>query len=135
MSAPLNTPQLDRAPLWWGLGWALVALVIFFSLEPKPPEVPGDPGNWSGHLIAYGTLAGWFTRLLYARRSRLLALALLVSMGVVLEFLQGMTGYRTYDPLDMLANTCGVLLGLLLAPPRLPNGLPTVERWLRRVTG
>lgn len=135
MSGPTHAPQFAYPRLWWGLGWALVALVIFFSLEPKAPEVPGDPGNWSGHLLAYGTLAGWFTRLLYARRSRLIALAMLVSMGVVLEFLQGMTGYRTYDPLDMLANTCGVLLGLLLAPPRLPNGLPMLERCVRRVAG
>ena len=32
-------------------------------------------------------------------------------MGVALEFIQGWTGYRTYDPFDMLANTIGVALG------------------------
>jgi glycopeptide antibiotics resistance protein len=36
-------------------------------------------------------------------------------MGVGLEFVQGWLGYRTYDVLDMAANTLGVLLGLALA--------------------
>jgi glycopeptide antibiotics resistance protein len=40
-------------------------------------------------------------------------------MGIGLEFIQGMLGYRTYEVFDMLANTIGVLLGwaaALLAP-------------------
>ena len=34
-----------------------------------------------------------------------------IAMGVGLEFIQGMTDYRTYDVLDMAANSIGVLLG------------------------
>jgi hypothetical protein len=30
-------------------------------------------------------------------------------MGIALEFLQEMTGYRTFELLDMLANATGVL--------------------------
>ena len=30
-------------------------------------------------------------------------------MGIALEFIQEMTGYRTFDLLDMLANAAGVL--------------------------
>ena len=33
-------------------------------------------------------------------------------MGIALEFLQGMTGYRTFDVLDMAANAAGVLFVL-----------------------
>jgi glycopeptide antibiotics resistance protein len=35
------------------------------------------------------------------------------AMGISLEFLQRMTGYRHFDPLDMVANTIGVALGWL----------------------
>jgi len=38
-------------------------------------------------------------------------------MGIGLEFIQGWLVYRTYDPLDMLANTIGVAL----AGPRLSS--------------
>lgn len=119
--------------LWWGIGWALVALVVVFSLIPKPPEVPGDPGNWSGHLIAYGTLGAWFARLILRARGRLRAALMLIGMGVLMEVLQGLSGYRAFDVLDMLANSCGVILGMLAAPPRLPSGLPALERGLLRL--
>jgi VanZ family protein len=36
-------------------------------------------------------------------------------MGVGLEFIQGWLGYRSYEVLDMVANTIGVLLGLAAA--------------------
>ena len=45
------------------------------------------------------------------RSARLLYAAGFVLMGVGLEFIQGWLVYRTYDPLDMLANTIGVALG------------------------
>ena len=32
-------------------------------------------------------------------------------MGIGIEFLQRMTGYRTFDVYDMAANATGVLLG------------------------
>jgi glycopeptide antibiotics resistance protein len=32
-------------------------------------------------------------------------------MGVGLEFVQGWLAYRTFDTMDMAANTIGVLLG------------------------
>jgi VanZ family protein len=58
-------------------------------------------------------LMGWFVQL-YQSRAMLVAYALfLVALGVVLEFLQGMTG-RYFEVADMAANTLGVVFGLLL---------------------
>jgi len=37
-----------------------------------------------------------------------------VAMGIALEFLQGMTGYRSFDAMDMIANTVGVAIGWLV---------------------
>ncbi|MBK8019774.1 MAG: hypothetical protein IPK20_25850 [Betaproteobacteria bacterium] len=46
---------------------------------------------------------------------------LLVAMGIVLEFAQGLTGYRFMSLADMAANAAGVALGWFAAPPRLPD--------------
>jgi VanZ family protein len=40
---------------------------------------------------------------------------LLAALGVAVEFLQGMTGYRHFEPSDMVANANGVLLGWVWA--------------------
>jgi glycopeptide antibiotics resistance protein len=54
----------------------------------------------------------WFAQL-YAKR---LFYALgFIAMGVALEFIQGMTPYRTFEYFDMVANAAGVLLGWALA--------------------
>jgi len=105
----------------------LVATVLVLSLIPNPPQLEEDPNNWSGHLSAYGVLMAWFARLVLPARRPIAAL-LLIAMGVGVEFLQGMTGYRTFDPTDMLANSCGVMLGWLASPPRLPSGLTALDR-------
>jgi glycopeptide antibiotics resistance protein len=41
-------------------------------------------------------------------RARLVYAAGFIAMGVALEYLQRMTGYRTFDIFDMLANGAGV---------------------------
>ncbi len=128
-------PALRHADLWRAVGFVGVAGVIWLSLTPNPPDLQLDPGNWSGHGLAYAVLMGWFARVEPhggARRSIALALCLL---GVVIECLQGLTPWRTFDAHDMLANAFGVAIGWLASPPRVPNGLPTIERLLERSRG
>ena len=81
----------------------------------------------AGHFIAYGTLMLWFSQMHASTRGRLLFASAFALMGLGLEFAQGMTDYRTFDLLDAAANACGVALGWLLAPPRLPNFLAATE--------
>jgi hypothetical protein len=122
--------SLTRRRLWTGIGIALVGFVVYQSLTPAPLEIDAGSGNALGHLAAYGTLMLWHCQLHDGRRRPVLALAL-AAMGLVLEFAQGMTGYRTFDLNDELANVTGVALGWLLAPPRMPNFLIAVERLMR----
>ncbi len=66
----------------------------------------------------------WFAFLYRRRRTRVFYAAGFISMGVGLEFIQGMLGYRTYEVFDMYANTLGVLLGwaaTLAVLPRIPS--------------
>ena len=101
--------------LWLALGWSIVAAIVWLSLTPSPPELDITLGDKLGHFAAYGTLMFWFCQL-YARRATRAAYAVaFVAMGIALEFIQGATGYRSYEVFDMVANTVGVLLGWGLA--------------------
>lgn len=104
----MSRPGLIHRLLWLAIGWGLVALVVALSLVPSPPQSGFDQGDKVGHLLAYATLMGWFGQL-YPPGWRL-ALAF-VALGLVLEILQGLSGYRQASMADMLANTLGVVLG------------------------
>lgn len=125
------SPRLRAA--WLTAAWVLVAAIIYLSVTPRPPDIPFDEGDKLGHLLAYGTTMLWFAQI-YERRARWGAILGLVVLGVGLEFVQRWTGYRTFDVWDMAADAAGVLIGVALAPPRLPNLLRIAERLLHRRT-
>jgi VanZ family protein len=112
---------------WQLIGWMLVVLVVYLSLTPAPIEFPVEDGDRYEHALAYATLMFWFAHLHDGFRARVgLALAF-IAMGVGLEFAQGMTGYRSFQVPDMIANAVGVGIGWLAAPPRLPHALRLIE--------
>jgi VanZ family protein len=99
--------------IWLALGWLWVAVIFYLSLTPHPPE---PVHFWSvdklEHALAYALVMLWFCQLEYLR---VRLVVVFVAMGVGIEFLQGMTGYRYFEYADMLANSAGVLLGWWLA--------------------
>ena len=108
---PADGPLLSRR-LLLTLGWAWAGAIVWLSLTPSPPPTLGiAQGDKLEHLGAYGLLMLLFA--LSYRRSgvRLAYAAGFCAMGVALEFLQRLTGYRTFDVYDMLANGAGVALG------------------------
>ncbi|MCW5627170.1 MAG: VanZ family protein [Burkholderiales bacterium] len=122
---------IDAATLrrcWLIIGWIGIGTVIWLSLTPRPPTLDIEEGDKLQHFAAYGSLAWWFMQAVAAKSSRLVWLGGLVAMGIGLEFAQRATGYRTFSEWDMLANTTGVAIGWLLAPPRLPNLLHRITR-------
>jgi len=100
--------------LWILLGWALILLVLYLSLFTSyiPKQTLSNVDKLH-HFIAYGTLMFWFSQS-FKGQSRLWIAGALVAMGIAIEFAQPFTG-RQFSYLDMLANTGGVLLGLLVA--------------------
>lgn len=101
---------------WLALGWLWVAVVLYLSLMPHPPEPVRFPGiDKLQHAFAYGLLMLWFCQVYVRRTQRLFAAVLLAALGMVVELLQGMTGYRHFEPGDMVANATGVLLGWVWA--------------------
>jgi VanZ family protein len=122
------------AKLWLTLGWLLVALVIFLSLWPKPPQpLEFEQSDKLSHIVAYMTLMLWFANI-YPQRSSQLQMSIgFFVMGVCLELLQGMTEYRTFSYIDMLANGIGILLALYLAKTRLATYLLRLDTWLNSI--
>jgi len=93
------------------LGWGWAATIVWLSLTPSPPQVDVQFGDKIGHFGAYGLLMLWFCLLYSSRNTRTRYAAAFIAMGIGLEFVQGWLGYRTFDVMDMAANTIGVLLG------------------------
>jgi VanZ family protein len=92
-------------------GWAWAGAIVWLSLTPAPPRVDFSHSDKLGHVLGYGLLMFWFCQLYLGRKTRAAYAALFIAMGIALEFVQGQFGYRTYDMVDMLANSVGVLLG------------------------
>ena len=113
--------------LWLVLGWMLVFLVVYLSLVPAPIELDIQQGDKASHVLAYLVLMSWFANL-YKSPSRRIGCALgFIVLQVGLEFVQGWTGYRTFEIADMAAGIIGVTIGWFLAPPRTPNYLRVAE--------
>ena len=105
------------------LGWGWAAAIVWLSLTPSPPRVDFAASDKLGHLLAYGLLMFWFCQVYASRKIRIVHAIAFLAMGIGLEVLQGMSGLREYDVLDMLANAIGVAAGWLAAR-LLPRLLP-----------
>jgi VanZ family protein len=110
-----NAFRLAHRRIWIFLGAAIIATVWFLSLIPQPPHLGFDGEDKVGHIVAYGVMMLWWSQILYQFRDRLLIAAAFVAMGVVIEFVQGWTGWRNFEIADMVADAVGVALGWGLA--------------------
>jgi len=115
--------------IWLVLGWLWIVVVFYVSLMPNPPE----PVNFHGvdkleHALTYTMLMLWFCQVVVQKFSRVYLMLALVVMGVGIEILQGLSGYRYFEYADMLANTAGVLVGFGLAHTQMGCILMKLER-------
>ena len=115
---------------WHGVGWFGVALLLYLSLTPQPPEISIEYGDKLGHALAYVTLMYWWAQLRVTIRQRLWLAAGLIGLGIAIEYVQGWTGWRACEYLDMLADAVGVVLGWIAATLT-PNLLALVARFGR----
>jgi hypothetical protein len=127
-----SAPALRLRPLWTALGWSFVGLVVYLSLTSDPPDLGVRHAFAVGHVVAYFWLMIWFAQLHHAARMRALLAAGFFALGAVLEWIQGLTGYRMFDYADMAANGLGIVIAFGLARTRLQHTLLAVERLLAR---
>lgn len=111
----LSLRNLPHRRIWIALGLALIAAIWVLSLIPAPPQVGLDHEDKMEHFLAYGTLMLWWAQISGRTRDRFIMAIAFVVMGVVIEFVQDFTAWRTYEVNDMIANSIGVAIGWVIA--------------------
>lgn len=102
----------DRRRAWAGLAVMAALVIAIGSLTPgteMPDSLPWDKAN---HFIGYAGLAGLVGLAGISARPAFIGV---VAYGVAIEFAQlPVPGRMGGDPWDILANTLGALLGLVV---------------------
>jgi VanZ family protein len=100
--------------LWLTTGFVLTMAVIVAFLMPNPPDVAEFKGSDKlGHFAAYAIMTLWFAHIYVRKRVRWALALAFVMLGVTLEYLQGLSGYRTFEYADVAAKAAEVLAGVL----------------------
>ena len=119
---------LKYEKFWQAIGWLMVAIVVWLSVTPSPPQMPSFFGwDKAQHVTAYAGLMYWFgVSHIYRWRWPIF----MATLGIGLEIVQGVSGLRSYDPYDMLANFIGVVIGLFIMDTRIGRWLAVVDHFL-----
>ena len=119
-----------RLRRFWALGgWGLIVTVIMLSLLPMPSPklsfilIDLDKVE---HALTYATLTLWFAQI-YPRCTWARIGLKLLTLGVIIELLQGVTTYRNFSFWDIGANTLGILIGWSLSIAGLSRALTYFE--------
>lgn len=111
-----ENPKYRYHKLWLLIGYALVTLVIYLSVTSTPPlpdiEIPYF--DKMGHLLAYFAMMGWFAQLYHTKKQRIIYALLFIALGIAMEFVQSFDPARMAEFADMVANTLGVLIAVLI---------------------
>ncbi|MCC7330179.1 MAG: VanZ family protein [Gammaproteobacteria bacterium] len=88
--------------------------MLGLALVPMNAPIPIANGDKILHALTFAFLTVWFMGVVEEGRT-LRVLAGLVLYGLLIEFLQSFTTYRSADPYDVLADVAGIVAGWLLA--------------------
>lgn len=128
-------PRLAFPRLWQSLAGVATFAVVALSLVPQPPQPPAAL-SWdkAQHALAYFVLAAAWLQSTRAIRWQL-TVAGVLTLGLVLELLQGMTEARQLQVADMVANTLGVASAGALCLTPFARSLAVVDRGLAWLVG
>lgn len=121
--------SLRHPKVWLGLGWMFIAGAVVASLVPVQQQPPTHMSDKLEHSLAYALLTVWFTgaypRSSYAR----IGLAML-ALGIGIEVAQGAMPFgRQMDFRDVIANSLGIIVGLVIAWIGLGGWAQRIETW------
>ncbi len=97
------------------IGFVAVVAVVGVCLMPiNQSALPSFYGvDKIEHFVTYFVLSLYFCQVI-RQRFHLHCVGLLVMLGILIEFLQILTGYRMFDLWDIVANTLGVAAGYFI---------------------
>lgn len=117
--------------LWLGIGYALVALTVWGSLDPAPPGWAFAFGDKLLHGGAYALLTFWFGQLYPGRGRQLLLVVVFSGLGALLEIAQAYGSiYRHFDLADACASAAGAVVAWCLLRTLLGRLLGGIDGWL-----
>lgn len=124
---------LRHGRAWLVISWTIVAIAVIFCLLPMNRlPLPSSLNDKMEHTVAYVLLSLWFAGIYPRSRYPIIAISLFF-MGVGIEFAQGaMHLGRQADFRDVIANSSGIVVGLMLAFVGLGGWAQWVESWVRR---
>lgn len=95
---------------------AILASLTVLTASLWPASGPATGNDKTDHFLAYGGLMLLWYLAIQANKVRqlLLIMAGVIAFGGLIEFLQGLTSYRFASLADMIANSVGAGLMLLL---------------------
>lgn len=123
----MKNETLRYKKLWLTIGLLMIAFVVVETLTPSPIGTGMQISDKVLHITGYFGMMGWFVQIFHNRKYQLLLAIGFISMGMMLEFVQGWGGVRQYEVTDMLANGTGVVLAWLLSLSSFRNILLKVE--------
>jgi VanZ family protein len=117
-----SSPRKRRIQRFASIAYALFLLVVSLLPGGNLPSVPDWFSLFSPDKVAHFGAYGVFALLLSVtfaehriKRAVLYAIFIAASYGVLMEVLQGISGTgRHFDPVDMVANLLGAVLGGLV---------------------
>ena len=96
----------------------LIAIwILSFLPDSGMPDVPGSD-KWH-HALAYFACMFCWGQWYKLPAQRLKLAIIFILMGALIECLQGLTDYRSFEWLDMVADTVGVVLAWLVVTVQL----------------
>lgn len=122
----------------WRLAGGLTLVAVFAAAlmpaiwfwAPHPGRLPESADKWL-HAATFAILALWFCGQ-YQRHSYWKIALSLLAFGMVIEFCQRLTTYRSADLMDLAANVAGIAAGLGIALVGAGGWSLRVEEWLLR---
>jgi VanZ family protein len=116
---------------WVALGALIMAWVLWMALQPDPDITLAIPqGDKILHATTFTCLMGWWGNVYRSRRGRLGSVLLCLAFGIFIEFAQWLDPPRDADVWDVVADSVGIALALLLLRTPLARVLLAVERLL-----
>lgn len=119
--------ELKLPKFWFGLAFIGLLVLAVVSLIPAPDLGGNDK---IGHFFSYAILSAYLSLLVVQRKSLWRILFGLIAYGLLLEFMQSLTDYRSGDFADAVANSLGVITGLAFYFSPLRRLLRKLDLWL-----
>lgn len=118
---------------WLSSSIALTLTLLWLSLLPVTELPDLEVSDKFLHFTAYFLLTTWFVGFILKRYYLFLGIALLVfSYGI--EVAQGLSKYRQFEWLDLVANGGGIVLALLMGMLWLKGWSSTLENFFLKST-